>query len=245
MKKKALIFIGTALTAAAVTAYRLDKKSGACSLPKKFTITAHTGCEGTDNNSPESIRAGINVGADITEIDLHFLPDGTPVLSHDTPVGDEPTLESAFRILSESDVKMNVDLKSTANLKEVVLLAEKTGVTEKIFFTGVTESFVEAVRKDTHEISYYLNVSVDKNKNTDKAYLDFLVKKVKDSGAVGINMHFNGASKKLVEAFHGEGLLVSLWTANRKCEMKKCLKLSPDNITTRKPGVLLRMMGKE
>ena len=48
-------------------------------LPHGFTITAHTGCEGTPDNSLDSIRAGVAAGADIVEIDLHFLPDGTPV----------------------------------------------------------------------------------------------------------------------------------------------------------------------
>ena len=48
-------------------------------LPEGFTVTAHTGCEGERDNTLESIRAGAQAGADIVEIDLHFLSDGTPV----------------------------------------------------------------------------------------------------------------------------------------------------------------------
>ena len=49
-------------------------------LPEGFTVTAHTGCEGADDNTLESISRGAVAGADIVEIDLHFLPDNTPVL---------------------------------------------------------------------------------------------------------------------------------------------------------------------
>ncbi len=210
------------------------------SLPEGFTVTAHTGCEGTADNSPESIRKGADAGADIVEIDLHFLPDGTPVLKHDKPTASEklPTLDSAFELLSALDVRMNVDVKSTANLPAVVSLSDKHRVTEKIFFTGVEEKDVVAVRTDAPGIAYYLNVSVNKKKSTDPAYIASLIEKVKLSGAVGINMNYKGCSGKLVEAFRSEGLLVSLWTANTKRAMHRCLSFAPDNITTRKPSVL-------
>ena len=37
----------------------------------------------TKPNSIESISAGFDMGADITEIDIRFTSDGVPVLSHD------------------------------------------------------------------------------------------------------------------------------------------------------------------
>lgn len=217
-------------------------------LPHGFTVTAHTGCEGTPDNSLDSIRAGVAAGADIVEIDLHFLPDGTPVLKHDAPTASEadtlPTLDSAFELLSSLDVKMNVDVKSTANMPSVVSLAEKHGVTDKIFFTGVDEEFAPAVKSGAPTIPYYLNVKVDKKKNADPAYLSSLVQKVKSCGAVGINTKFTNCSKKLVDAFRSEGLPVSIWTAKTKSQMYHCLSLEPDNITTRKPSVLRKIISK-
>lgn len=208
-------------------------------LPEGFTLTAHTGCEGTKDNSLESIITGAREGADIVEIDLNFLPDGTPVLSHDKPDAETAVpLESAFSLLADLDVKMNVDVKTTKNLSAVVSLAEKLGVTDKIFFTGVEEGDVEAVKKDAPGIPYYLNLAVDKNKRNDTGYLNSLIKKVKDSGAIGINLNYKGGSKELVEAFRKEDLLVSLWTANSKKAMCRCLSMAPDNITTRKPSMI-------
>ena len=250
MKKQkiAILTVSVALITSIVAVKKISSNTSELrkndfTLPEGFTVTAHTGCEGERDNTLESIRAGAQAGADIVEIDLHFLSDGTPVLCHDTPketkISEEmPSLESAFLLLSKLDVKMNVDVKSTANLSAVAELSDKSGVTGKIFFTGVEEKDVEAVKSATPDIPYYLNVSVEKKKNTDAEYLKTLVDKVKNCGAIGINMNFKHCSEELVEAFRGEGLLVSVWTANSKRDMLKSLSLSPDNITTRKPSML-------
>ncbi len=225
----------------------IKKTPSTFSLPQGFTVTAHTGCEGTADNSLDSIRAGAAAGADIVEIDLHFLPDGAPVLKHDTPKSSEadtlPSLESAFELLATLNVKMNIDVKSTANIPAVLALSEKHGIKDRIFFTGVEEKDVQAVKAGAPDIPYYLNVKVDKKKNTDPEYLNQLIQKVKSCGAIGINLKSTGCSKELVETFRKEGLLVSLWTANKKNQMYRCLALEPDNITTRKPSELLSVIG--
>lgn len=209
-------------------------------LPEGFTVTAHTGCEGTADNSLESITKGAEAGADIVEIDLHFLADGTPVLSHNKPDGSEelPTFESALQTLCDLDIRMNIDVKATDNIKEVFALIKKYSLEGRVFFTGVEEEKVPAIKSDAPGIPYFLNVAVDKKKNADFGYLESLTEKVKECGAIGINMKFVNASDELVRFFRSEGLLISLWTANKKKEMHRCIFLQPDNITTRKPSVL-------
>lgn len=205
-------------------------------LPERFTYTAHTGCIKTTDNSLESIVVGIENGADVVEFDLRFLEDGTPILSHDKPTGKEVTLDEAFKKVSEyEDIMVNVDIKVTDNLKAVYPLAKKYGIEKRIFYTGVGADFVEAVKKDSPEVPYYLNVSVDKPKKQSPEYLDALVKEVKDSGAIGINFNKDNATKELVDKFHENDLLVSIWTVNRKSKMLKILFMAPDNITTRRP----------
>lgn len=209
-------------------------------LPEGLTVTAHTGCEKTKDNSLESITAGAQAGADIVEIDLHFTADGTPVLSHDKPAEGAvlPTFDDALELLKDLDVRMNIDVKATDNMREAYELIIKHGVQDKVFFTGVEEEKIPAIKSAAPGIPYYLNVSVNKNKSTDLDYLSDLVSRVRLSGAIGINMSFKEASPELVRFFRSEGLLVSLWTANKKSEMKHCLKLCPDNITTRKVTLL-------
>lgn len=214
-------------------------------LPRRFTITAHTGCMGTEDNSVESMRAGVANGADVIEFDVHFTEDGKPVLAHDEPKGDELGLEVAFEFLSRNkNIKANVDMKSTANMAEVQKLADKYGVTGQIFFTGVNLEDVDAVKENCPRISYYLNVDVDKEKNTDKEYLKELVETVKNAGAIGINFNYKSASWDLVQAFRVNGLLVSIWTVDDVLSMYEVLVMLPDNITTRCPDKLSEIVKK-
>lgn len=217
-------------------------KKAVSTLPENFTVTAHSGSMGTVQNSLNSIEVGTQ-NADIVEFDLNFNPKNEPVLSHDTPKGDEPTLAEAFEILAKhKNTKANVDLKSTANLPEIQALAEEYGVLEQIFFTGVSENWVKEVKHDCPKIPYYLNFSVDKRKSNNDSYIDEIIEKVKANNAIGLNFHHGGASKKLVDKLHENGLLVSIWTVDKKSTMYKILSFNPDNITTRKPALLKKVI---
>ncbi len=212
------------------------EKLKAENLPENFTYTAHTGCVKTADNSLEAIEEGTKYGADIVEFDLNFLSDGTPVLSHDKPNGKEVTLQEAFKKISEyKKLKVNVDVKNVKNLKAVYPLAQKYGIEDRIFYTGITTDFVDAVKEDSPEVPYYLNINVEKPKKQTSEYLQSLVKEVKNSGAIGINFNKDNATKELVDIFHENNLLVSIWTVNKKRKMYKTLFLGPDNITTRRP----------
>ena len=212
-------------------------------LSNSFTYTAHTGCINTTDNSIEAIEMGARYGSDIVEFDLNFLPDGTPVLSHDKPKGMEATLEEAFKKISEyKNLKVNVDIKNVQNLKVVYPLAQKYGLENRFFYTGVTAEFLEAIKKDSFEAPYYMNVNVAKPRKQTPEYLEKIVKEVKDSGAVGINFNKDNATKKLVDTFHENNLLVSIWTVNKKRKMRKIISLKPDNITTRRPDKLQKLL---
>ncbi len=241
MKKKLLLSIFSVLLISILilTVFFMELKKMKTNLPENFTYTSHTGCVKTPDNSLAAIEEGVKYGADIVEFDLNFLPDGTPVLSHDKPKGNEVTLDEAFKKISEyENIKVNVDVKTTKNLKAVYPLAQKHGLEDRIFYTGINIDFVEAVKKDSPEVPYYLNVNVEKPRKQTPEYLQSLVKTVKDSGAIGINFNKDHATKKLVETFHENDLEVSIWTVNKKRKMYKILALAPDNITTRRPDKL-------
>lgn len=214
-------------------------------LSAEFTCTAHTGCMDTEENSIEAIEAGIKNGAQIVEFDLNFNQSNEPVLSHDSPIGGEVTLDEAFKKVSEYDnIKVNVDLKSCASLDKIKMIAQKYGILDRIFFTGVNDEFLESVQKADLGIPYYLNVNVNSRKKNNSEYITSLVQKVKNSGAVGINLNKDNVSAMLVETFHDNGLLVSVWTVDKKREMQKVVNYLPDNITTRNPKLLNEIIYK-
>ncbi len=208
-----------------------------------FTLTAHTGCEGTEDNSLEAIKKGYESGADIVEFDLNFTDDNEAVLSHGKAKGRCVTLDEAFALVAELDgLLVNVDCKSVDNLKAVTELARKHGITDRFFYTGIFGKDVAAVRKQTPQVEYWLNFRVNGFRKNNEKYLCSLVRKVRDLGAVGLNIHHKKCSKALVEIFHREGLQVSIWTVNKKKHMLRALELGVDNITTREPSELRKLM---
>ena len=210
-----------------------------------FTITAHTGCENTPDNTIEAVQAAFQSGADIFEVDIRFDQNGVPILSHNEPVGGEVKLEEVFALMKTNEsVLCNLDIKAADHLPSVAALARKHHLLERVFYTGIDERFVEKARTDTPEIPYYLNMALVPPTEQTDAYLADVAAKVKRLGAIGINCHFEYASPKLVETVRRNGLLVSLWTVNEKEDMLRIMKLKPDNITTRKP-VLLRTLALE
>lgn len=207
-----------------------------------FTITGHTGCMGTPDNSLEAIISAANAGVDIVEFDLQYI-DGEPVLSHDAPAGKAVTLDQAFATVKKmATIKANVDVKDTSHLETVLPLAVKHGLNDRFFFTGIFENDVPAVKAKCPDVPYFLNAKVRKWQS--RRYLNSLVKKVKDCGAVGINFKYTHATKKLVDTFRENGLLVSVWTVNDEKAMRKILALSPDNITTRHPDKLSKILSE-
>lgn len=258
--KKAIKIAAAAITAAAVFAvgygigYAVNEKSQIktlsempLKLPDGFTVTAHTGCENTKMNSLEAIKAGIEAGANTVEFDLNFKSDGSPVLSHDKVKDSQKcvTLDEAFELISSYEgVTVNVDIKATDNLSVIEKSAEKYNMLDRIFYTGVGKDFLPAVKKDSPNVKYFLNVDFDSSKKFNSEYISEFVKLVKESGAVGINLNYNCLSAETVRQFHDNNLLVSTFTVDDYKDMYKVLLLAPDNITTKNPSKIIEIIGK-
>lgn len=212
-------------------------------LSESFTVTGHTGCMGKKDNSIEAMEAAVSAGAQVIEFDLNFNENGEAVLSHDEPKGNEVTLEEAFEFLkNHPEVLANIDAKSTKNLSAVQKLGKEYMILNQLFYTGIKEADVETVKKNSPKIPYYLNVDVEKGKVSDEEYLEEIALKVILSGAVGINMHKKAVTKTLCDFFREKGLLVSVYTVNGEYELYRVLSAGPDNITTRRPDRLLKIL---
>ena len=212
----------------------------------KCTVTAHSGSMHTEPNSIESIRAGFDIGADITEIDVRFNQDGVPILTHDKAGNEAPvTLSEAFDVIRQyPGRKVNLDIKETANLPAIRTLAREKNVLDQIFFTGVWPHFVAAVREVSTGIPYYLNKNFPAALNKSSLYIDYLIHMTKKSGAIGINLEKSRCSEKLVKKFHEENLLVSIWTITDVQTAKTAIALGTDNITCKNPDEVLALIGK-
>lgn len=237
-----LIFI---LSAVAVMRNRFY--SNAFELPDGFTVTAHSGSEGTPDNSMEFLEKCIELNVQVLEVDVTFRRDGTPVLLHKDVAdnGEGVLFDDAIKYISENSdtVRVNLDLKSVANLAEAVRIVDKYSMRSRCFYTGVGEGFVEAVKRDGGGLPYYLNLELNMFRKYFNSEIISAVDKVRAAGAIGINCNHKYVFAKLVNIFHNNGLLVSCWTANTQTVMRKLLSMSPDNITTRCPVMLTRLIG--
>lgn len=246
--KIAAVMVGAAGTLIAARAgVELNRVlHGKIELPADFIYTAHSGAQGTAENSLEFIEKAIAVGVPVLEVDVSVRNDGTPVLLHAECAGDDEgvSLSDALRLIAEKSdtVQVNLDLKAFTNIPKIADLVRESGLLGRCFFTGIEAVNTQIVKIDAPDIPYYLNADLNKMRLEDEAYLQSIAEEVKRSGAVGLNCQYKNASKQLCTVFHRAGLKVSFWTADNKLVMRNLLRLSPDNITTRQPILLASLL---
>lgn len=114
-------------------------------------ITAHSGCEGTEPGSLESIYCALDCGADAVEIDVRMDRCGMLRLSHNAATDGSyekcVTLQQAFDILRSTSMAVNLDVKEPAYIHPILDLAERCGLTpERLFISGAVSP--EQLAKD-------------------------------------------------------------------------------------------------
>ncbi|MBO4338406.1 MAG: glycerophosphodiester phosphodiesterase [Clostridia bacterium] len=241
---KKLIVAGTAVTAvASVVKKKIESEAikSAYTLPDSFTVTAHSGCNGTKDNTIESLREAINSGAQILELDILDDENGNVLMTHDYESGKEyPSFEEGLRFIKENsdDIKVNVDLKRSSASFAADEIIRSLGMEDRCFFTGVNEKDVPAVAS-TVSIPYYINIRSSLKEMFDEEYWISVASRINALGGVGINSNFRLITKKGVEICKKNSLLVSVFTPDSETELNYALTLSPDNITTRNPELIL------
>ena len=127
------------------------------------TITAHTGCDGTPDDSLESVRTAIALGADIAELDVRFDKQGGLVISHDRRedyTGRFP-LRKAMEMIRESPATaLNCDIKEAETIPAVLALADEAGLgNDKLAFSGsLSPALLRKNPEITKRSAVYLNV---------------------------------------------------------------------------------------
>lgn len=216
-------------------------------------ITAHSGCENTQDNSEENIRAAVASGADVLEIDIRRI-NGTLLLTHNLPENGEScvTLEECFRLTAKlSDtIRINCDLKEEGLEQDVLTLAEKNGLKGRIILTGTV--CPEILPELPKWAMVYMNVenllpglyealSSRSEEHLTAEEEDRLLQEAKHRGITSLNMHYplfhEGLCKKMADA----GIFFSLWTANDAETLRHLLTFDLENITTRLPVLACRM----
>lgn len=206
-----------------------------------FTITAHSGAYGTEMNTVDSVKAAIDNGAQIVEVDIRQRPDGTVVMSHDLVVtnNDGNPFEDALALLKDSSIMVNLDIKDTKALNNLHSLLVEYNVLDRAFLTGIETINVKAVKEsDCADMDYYLNYMPSRPKVFFDEYRQKLIELLEETGAVGINCNYKYANSQLSTLLHKKGYKLSVWTVDTRRKAKKMLAIKPDNITTKQPEMI-------
>ena len=225
---------------------------------KNIVITAHSGCEGTPDNSMESILKAIELGADFVEIDIHTDPQGRMWLTHDVleDYTNAVPLETALKTIRENGIGVNCDLKEEKLLYPVLEAAEAAGIPrEKLVFSGSVN--VELLRNDPEIIKrarIFLNIeqifphiSGIKPQSKEEApaffdeHIDEIAALVRELGVECINPSFRMMPHERIAAAHAHGIRLSLWTVNEEEDQARLLREDLVNMTTRRPESALRL----
>lgn len=212
---------------------------------ENFTITAHTGAYDTRMNSLESVKAALENNAQIIELDIRQRPDHTVVMSHDIVVtnNDGVELEKAFELLKDTEIMINLDIKETRVLNPLYQLLIDYNLVERSFLTGIETINVNAVKEsDCANMDFYLNYMPSRTKIFFDEYRVKLIELLEETGAIGINCNYKYASTQLSSLLHKKGYKLSVWTVDTERTAKKMLAIKPDNITTKKPDMIVEVI---
>ena len=225
-------------------------------MNKKIMITAHSGCEGTPDNSIASIEKGISLGADCVEIDIRMDARGRLWLTHDLPEMFDSLvpLEEAFARVRESGVAVNCDLKEYGALLPVLTLAEKCGIRrDKLIFSGsVDTALLEKDPDIARRSRIFLNSEelvrdLKKSQTPDRvdqtavllAEAELAAERLHALGAEALNAPYKHMPDELISRLRAGNVALSLWTLNDEKTLREFMAKDLLNITTRCPSVAL------
>lgn len=232
-------------------------------------VIAHRGGSMLGNeNTLSCIRAGMEAGADMIEIDVHQTADGHIVACHDETVGrttdgkgriEDMTLEEvrSFRITDRDGKATEECIPTLEEVLEVIggrcpLLLEikrKAGQYEGIE-ARVLEILGQYGALDNTVIQSFTDIVIE---NTHALMPEVRVEKLLSTAvpakrlvekygyAASFNFHYKALTPSLLEDLHALGKEVKIWTVN---SVEALPQLPVDGVITDCPDVFLEHFGK-
>lgn len=182
-------------------------------------LTAHSGSDGTPENSRLFIEIMSELSVPAVEVDVRK-KDGMLYLSHDPVdnIGECLTLREAFQLIAESpSLWVNCDLKEAQLEDEVVALAEHYHIKERLILSGTVE--LSALPSTFNKQNLYYNpenwiADFYTSWPLNEEKLNELIIYCKEKGIKVLNIHYKLATESLVKRLNTESIGLSVWTVN-------------------------------
>ena len=205
-----------------------------------YKIIAHTGCMGTEMNSIESIKAGIQAKADYIELDIRFSKDG-PVLTHDSLRPDTCylKLEDALNIIKPAaNVNVALDLKEWERITEITDILKHFQMTDRAIYLGNFMDDIDLIRTFGGGVPCFPNLYPEQVNGKNKEDLNKLAENIRFSDAAAVGIDYTAASKLLSDILHENNILLSVWTVDDLPSIEKMLSYNVDFITSNRLDLL-------
>ncbi|MEU1401272.1 glycerophosphodiester phosphodiesterase [Streptomyces sp. NPDC005728] len=217
------------------------------------TAVAHRGAPYRfRENTLDSLRSALDLGADGVEVDVRLTRDGVPVLLHDVTLkrlwehdrplhslsadevrgltaGGVPTLAEALAATDGSRVMLDlcgrVDRRSVQQVMDVV---RQSGARDRVYYCAHAEAML-AVRAADPSAEIALTWT------TLAPPRPALLAAVRPRW---LNYRFSLVDRDLAVRVHRDGYLLSVWTPDTRRSLRRLLDLGVDSITTNRVDVL-------
>jgi glycerophosphoryl diester phosphodiesterase len=220
---------------------------------RTVTAVAHRGAPYHHReNTLDSLRAGLALGADAVEFDVRTTRDGVPVLLHDSTLkrlweldrplaalsaaevrgltaDGVPTLAEALAVTAGSRVM--IDLPGAADrraIRQIVGVVQECGAQERVYYSAGADTMLalRTVAPDAEIALTWKTLAPPR---------PALLAAVRPRW---LNYRFGLVSRDLVDRVHRDGHLLSVWTPDTRRSMQRLVGLGVDSITTNRIDTL-------
>jgi glycerophosphoryl diester phosphodiesterase len=220
---------------------------------RTVTAVAHRGDPyRVRENTIDSLRSALDLGADAVEFDVRLTRDDVPVLLHDATLkrlweqdrpllslsaeevrgltaGGVPTLEEALKATDHG--RFLVDLPGAANpraVHRIVDVIRDLGADERVYYSAGAETMLAVRAADpAAEIALTWTTLAPPR----PALLDAIRPR-------WLNYRFGLVDRNVVSRVHRDGYLLSAWTPDTRRSMRRLLDAGVDSITTNRIDTL-------
>lgn len=212
-------------------------------------ITAHSGADGTPDNSLAFVRHACTLPVDAFEVDAHRRADGALVIAHDgDPAGvyaDCPTLREVFTLAAARPaLAINCDLKDAGLEGAVGALFAQCGGANPLFFSGTV-----APENAPSGVTVLLNAEELVDRFYDRmiageevACAQIVAARCVQHGVAVANVYYRACTDRFRGTLAAHGVGVSVWTVDAAEDALRFQAAGAFNLTTRAPSALLPIL---
>lgn len=218
----------------------------------KTLITAHSGADATPANSMEFAQYALASDADAIEVDVRRQPGGNAlILSHDAPGdGAQTLLQQVFeKAAGQASVRVNCDLKELGLESQVVALANRMGILDRLIFSGTVDP---TNLRDLPILGQQVYWNIDEQIpalyarcQRDPAYAleaaEEMCRRCAQFGVQTINAYEGLVDDRFLDILCSHHIAVSVWTVDDEARLAYFLSRGVRNITTRRLTAALSM----